>query len=312
MPRQIRPLEAAASDATTRLPTAVRAEALAAVLGDGIIRPGTLGRWRAKLGWTTEEAMRALLPLASVLARAPISDFRVGAVACCVGTRGDATRDDEALYLGANFEFVGASLSSSVHAEQAAVNRAWLDGATGLRCIATDAFPCGHCRQFLCEARSGPDGVAVFTPEGRHSLESLLPHPFGPGALDVTSRLLDPREREVVLPADFRGNELAELARGAASRSYAPYSECAAGIALRLDNGETVLGRSCETAAFNPSLSPLQSALATLGARLVEPNAIVAAVLVETAGLVSHRERDQWLLTSVAPGIVLTGVLLPA
>lgn len=312
MPRPIRPFEANATDAATRLPAPVRDEALAAVLGDGIIRPAALAGWKAEMGWTTDEAMRALLPLASVLARAPISEFRVGAVACGVGTRGTPTSGDETLYLGANFEFAGASLSASVHAEQAAVNRAWLDGATTLLSIATDAPPCGHCRQFLTEARSGPGGVTVLAPDGSQSLKSLLPHPFGPRALGMTSRLLDPGERTVVLPANLRGNELAEFAAAAASESYAPYSKCLAGIALRLDNGETVLGRSCETAAFNPSLSPLQSALSTLGARLGEPNSIIAAVLVETAGPVSHRVRDQWLLTSVAPGVSLTGVALPA
>ena len=58
--------------------------------------------------------MESLLPWAVAFAGAPVSRFRVGAVA--LGRSG-------ALYAGANLELTALPLAASVHAEQAAVDR---------------------------------------------------------------------------------------------------------------------------------------------------------------------------------------------
>lgn len=45
------------------------------------------------------------------------------------------------------------------------------------------------------------------------------------------------------------------------SQSYAPYTGCAAGIALITASGLVVSGGVIESAAYNPTLPPLQAAL---------------------------------------------------
>src|SRR5476651_1701174 len=66
----------------------------------------------------------ALLPFAAAYALTPISHFNVGAIARGI---------DGTLYFGANMEFTGAPLQQTVHAEQSAINHAWLRGAVRLR-----------------------------------------------------------------------------------------------------------------------------------------------------------------------------------
>jgi len=147
-------------------------------------------------------------------------------------------------------------------------------------------------------------------PESELPLSALLPQAFLPGALGVESRLLDPTVAALELPADAQGDDLAEHALFAAARSYAPYSGCLAGVALRLAGGQVVVGRSCENVAYNPSLSPLQSALATLAAPRVGSETILHAVGVETVGRLTHRHRDQALLAHVAPGLSLRTIVV--
>src|SRR5688572_3635647 len=98
----------------------------------------------AKIG----RLMMELLPLAGEFAVTPLSRYPVGAVAAGL-PKGDGGWCN--LYLGANFELRDVALSFTTHAEQAAVNNAWLNGEAGIQMLAVSAAPCGYCRQFLYE-----------------------------------------------------------------------------------------------------------------------------------------------------------------
>lgn len=228
----------------------------------------------------------ALLPLAALYARPPISDFRVGAVAR--GLSG-------ALYLGANIEFPGQALNASVHAEQAAVANAWMNGERGLSALAVSAVPCGHCRQFLNELASPP----VLRLPGRPAvpLSTLLPDAFGPRDLGVAGGLMEPAEHGLTLQTPD-ADPLLRAALSAANASYAPYTRAYAGVALRTADGAVFPGRTAENAAFNPSLAPLQAAVAllVLSGRRVEE--VVAAALVEHPAKASHADATRAVLAS--------------
>jgi len=238
-------------------------------------------------------ALPELLPLAARYARPPVSRFSVGAVA--QGLSG-------AVYLGANIEFPGQPLNASVHAEQSAVANAWVHGERGLSALAVTAAPCGHCRQFLHELASPP---AILLP-GRDALplSTLLPDAFGPGDLGIPDRLMQPADHGLTIDAD---DPLLRAALEAANASHAPYSRAWAGVALRTADGAVFAGRYAENAAFNPSLPPLQCAVALLllaGRRLEE---VTAAALVEHPSPVSHAGAARALLAPL--GIPVTAAL---
>jgi cytidine deaminase len=249
-----------------------------------------------------ETLMLRLLPLAAARARAPVSHFAVGAVAA--GRAADGRPG--ALYLGANLEFTGVALGCTVHAEQSAVNNAWLHGEGGLSCVALTAPPCGHCRQFLCELASAGDLQILVNREGsgakgsytKHSLGELLPAAFGPGDLGVTDRLMQSTVQR--LPINESSDPLVRAAGAAAAASYAPYTGNFAGVALRTADGDVVCGRVAENAAFNPTLPPMASALAELQ-MLRGPGElqITHAVLVEAGAAVSQHSQSAALLRSV-------------
>lgn len=55
------------------------------------------------------------------------------------------------VYFGANMEFPGASLASSVHAEQSLTANLLRHKEAAVVTVAISAPPCGHCRQFFSE-----------------------------------------------------------------------------------------------------------------------------------------------------------------
>jgi cytidine deaminase len=283
----------------------------------------------ARDGRTPDQLMDELLVAAREKAIAPISGFAVGAVA-----RGRSG----ALYLGANLELPGHPLNASVHAEQAAVISAWAHGETGIDALAASETPCGHCRQFLNELTSGGALPVLVHGKPPLTLNDLLPSSFGPADLHVTAALMShqPQHLRLVRPDDERTLAPARLdaepqdgsasehqdsrnsgypqadptteALRAAEQAYAPYGKTYAGIALALGDGSIRTGRYAESAAFNPSLSPLQTALSGLALDGIPFSRIRAAALVETAGPVSQRAATEALLATVAPGVVLTYV----
>lgn len=116
-------------------------------------------------------------------AYAPYSKFRVGAVV--VDESGNH-------FAGVNVE--NAAYGATVCAEAAAIVAAATAGVRRLESIAVvcldgaDCYPCGNCRQMLREFEV--ERVIVEAADGTvrvHALEELLPHSFGPEALESGS-----------------------------------------------------------------------------------------------------------------------------
>jgi len=233
--------------------------------------------------------MESLLPWAVAFAGAPVSRFRVGAVA--LGRSG-------ALYAGANLELTALPLAASVHAEQAAVANAWLHGETGLDALAITAAPCGHCRQFLNELEHAGSLRILIAGQPATTLGELLPSAFGPADLGVTVRLMAADNHALTLDARD-ADSLALEALAAANASYAPYTRAYAGVALRALDGTTIAGRYAESAAYNPSLPALQAALVGLALRGATRTQIAEAVMVEAEGSASQRSAAEAALATM-------------
>jgi cytidine deaminase len=245
---------------------------------------------RLAFGQEIDDLMRSSLPWAARFSDPPISGFVVGAVA--LGGSG-------ALYAGANLEFTGMPLAASVHAEQSAVTNAWLRGEREVTAIAVTATPCGHCRQFLMELGS-PERLTILIPDRPPTtLAELLPAAFGPRDLGVSGGMLANGAIELSARIDD-DDVLGQAALGAARASYAPYTRAHAGVALQTADGTIVTGRYAESAAYNPSLPALQSALVDLRLRRIERSSIVSAVMVEEAGRTSQLAAAESLLSSVS------------
>eukprot|EP01025_Chloroclados_australasicus_P022820 TRINITY_DN23374_c0_g1_i2.p1 TRINITY_DN23374_c0_g1~~TRINITY_DN23374_c0_g1_i2.p1 ORF type:complete len:374 (-),score=38.77 TRINITY_DN23374_c0_g1_i2:1452-2573(-) len=211
------------------------------------------------------ELLTMLIDPASELARPPISDFRVGAVG--LGGTG-------AIYVGVNLEFGGLPLYHSVHAEQFLIVNALHHNEKEIQYLAITAAPCGHCRQFCCELACADDVKFIFE-KSMYTLQEILPHRFGPQDLLNTSEvplLLQPQNHQLtfaqtaIQQLQQRKNDnafiqAAELALTEARRSYAPYSKCPSGVSVITKEGGVYGGGCIESAAFNPSLAPLQTAL---------------------------------------------------
>ena len=293
-------------------PATARA-ALVAALGVGpVIEAAPAQTICESLGLTRAQLMIALLPAAAAHAITPLSGFHVGAIAL-----GSTTGN---LYLGSNMEFPPHALSFSVHGEQSAMNNAWLHGEHGIAAVAVNEVPC---RQFLIEL-STSDELEILMPTAStgsdnhpHSTERLshyLHDAFGPRDLGITTRLMSPVENGLTLDPSVTdvADPLVAAALDAANSSYAPYTGDVAGVAIRTAAGTTYRGRYGENAAFNPSISPLQSALASLNMHEPPQAAyeIEAAVLVEAAsGSISRLSVTEALLDSIAPGVELTHLL---
>lgn len=263
--------------------------------------------------------MMQLLPVAKQYAVVPISGFQVGAVAAGKPMPGTGWCS---LYLGANFEVANAALSCTVHAEQSAINNAWLNGEGGVQALAVSAAPCGYCRQFLYELvgvgdlqiilPSNPTNTLPYT---MRKLTEFLPDPFGPNDLGVKGGMMDPalghHQLSLIGPAPTDAPIKAALE--AASQSYAPYktrSSCGfAGVSIQLDNeAQTIYaGRYAENAAYNPSLLPLQSALAfmTMNEKIGSACGLKRCILVEVPTRTSQRGAAETVLASYAPGVPL-------
>ncbi|KAG5559212.1 hypothetical protein RHGRI_008953 [Rhododendron griersonianum] len=156
------------------------------------------------------------------------------------------------------------------------------------------------------------DGEKDDKPINYKPLISFLPYPFGPFDLlnEQTPLLLEPHNNGLQLqiqalptsknPILCNGHlkshgkdELLEIAAlEAANESHAPYSGCPSGVALMDCEGEIYKGFYMESAAYNPSLGPVQAALvayvAAGGGSGYER--IVAGVLVEREGAAVRQE----------------------
>ncbi len=248
---------------------------------------------------TIDNLMLALMPLAQSYSHAPISNFYVGVV-----VRGESG----ALYPGANIEIPGQSLGFAVHGEQSALSNAYMHGERSVVALAVGGAPCGHCRQFIDEM--SPDGqILIVTPKnGTRKLTEILPEAFGPAALGMKDGAFPVRENAMNLAAPS-SDPLTLAAFDAAKKSYAPYSKSPAGVALRAAGGRIFRGSYMESVAFNPSLSPLQVALAAMIATRQPYSAISAITLVELQGAtISQRPVTEVVMSSITPKVKLNVV----
>jgi len=119
-------------------------------------------------------------------------------------------------------------LSPTLHAEQAAIVNAWLQGAGKIEAIAITAAPCGYCRQFLYELEGGPDvAVILLMPDladgMTYYLSDLLPQAFGPRELGSHTGLMasvdQPLNLSLPLPSD---DPIVQTAREAAETVLCP------------------------------------------------------------------------------------------
>ncbi len=249
-----------------------------------------------------DQLMLRLLPVAAAYALVPISNYRVGVVASAESDAG-AT-----LYLGANSESLGGSLSYSVHAEQSAVLSAWLNAERALSALAISAAPCGYCRQFLNELACA-EHLELLLPAGasRRPLLDFLPQAFGPGDLGVSAGLLQRGAPPLVLAAPHSDDSLLRAGLAAAQRSYAPYSGGFAGVALETQDQHLVAAPYAENAAYNPSLSPMSAALNALQTNRA-PGAerqLKRALLVEVSAKTSQLAEARAMLACYAPRLEL-------
>ena len=138
-------------------------------------------------------------------------------------------------------------------------------------------------------------------------MSDLLPQGFGPGDLGVATGLMATPGRQagdsLMWPS---GDPLVLKALEAAIKAYAPYSHNLAGCAVQVDDGRIFTGRYVENAAFNPSLSPLHTALIRLRMDGFDSDhKIRRVVLVERKTSISQRTVCESLLGSVAPDVAL-------
>jgi cytidine deaminase len=265
----------------------------------GRIPAAETGAVAASERMTVDELAIALLPVAQLFSEPPLSNFRVGAV--LRGTSGN-------LYLGANIEVPGQMLGFSVHAEQAAVANAYMQGERGVACLAITVAPCGHCRQFLNELPNAPDLTLLVKGSGAIELRALLPQPFGPKDLGVTDRLFSGKRADLEL-LEGVSDELSLAALQAAAGSYAPYTKAYSGVAVLSSMKAVYTGAYLENAAFNPSLSPLQGALVSLVMGGEKPQAIAEAVLVDLENApISQSSATRAVLDAFAPAARLRHV----
>ena len=256
-----------------------------------------------------ESLMVKLLPIATLYARVAISHFQVGAIA---KARLSNDSDEFALFMGANTEFTEQALPQTIHAEQAAVVNAWQQGAVRIDAIAVSAAPCGRCRQFLYELDTRHSlAVILQKPDGEgyttEQLPDLLPQAFGPQDLAVKAGLMSSRGYWPKLTLKtFVDDPLVRKALSAAEQTYAPYTQNFAGCAIQVSDQKIYTGSYVENAAFNPSLSPLHTAVIRLNMDGPATEGTIArAILVEKPTKISQRGVIELLLDSLAPNIRL-------
>ena len=265
----------------------------------GQISAAEVASWQKKESLTRDALMLKLLPRAQGHAHPPISHYFVGAVAS--GASGN-------LYFGQNIELPGNPLGFAVHAEQSAIANAYMCGEESIDAIAVRGSPCGHCRQFLSEV-SFDITMRVLTPDRPPAkLADLLPNAFGPRNLGFSHGVFPIKRTELSFTADSK-DLLALAALKAASQAYAPYSRSLSGAALLTSNGRIFTGSYIENAAFNPSLPPLQCALAGYFAAAPESGEIRRVVLVEgSESTISQHTTSQSTLAALAPSAHLERV----
>jgi cytidine deaminase len=137
------------------------------------------------------------------------------------------------------------------------------------------------------------------------TLAALLPMPFGPQSLGEKQGALPIRETRLSLGEEPK-EEAVIAALDAACRSYSPYTRSPSGVAATIAAGRVFAGSYIENVAFNPSLSPLQTALAGLFAAGGSAASIVRVVLVEVEDArISQNTSTRATVASLSPSASL-------
>jgi cytidine deaminase len=273
---------------------AARRDAGALADNMGAVVPGTLAAELARQHGLdgSRDVMRLLVEPARALARAPISDFLVGAVGLERGTGH--------LILGANVEFPGTHLGLTIHGEGFVATRAFSRGSA-LEAIAIgEAHPCGHCRQYLSEFSWAAE-LELIDPLGHVlRLGQLYPWPFDPACLGENGAVAG---TAWALSYDAGGPE-ALLAAG--RRAHAPYSGCPGAVMLEMEDGARVVGLSVESVAFNPTMQPVMAAAIEMIAHGYDWADVRGAVLgTVIGGAVDYRASTAEVLARCAPEVAL-------
>ena len=235
------------------------------------------------------------LLVAGSMARAPISGYRVAAVGIEAET-GD-------LVLGANLEFPGTDLGTTIHAEGFVALRARRRGSSLATLAVREAHPCAHCRQTLAESALA-DRLHIVDVAGHElSIEQLYPWPFRPVALgqpgDVAGAIVWP---DLALQDGAAPPEIAGALLEAGARAHAPYSRAPSAVALRLRNGRIASAGCVESVAFNPTITATQAALVEAAALHAQSEDVVEAWLARTAsGAADPAPGFHALIGAVAP-----------
>jgi len=281
-----------------------------------IIRSGGVLKWQQcrkicqHLSIDVEELMIRLLPVAASLSNPVVSNFKVGAV-----LRGEIKDQNGSanLYFGANLEFANQALCCTLHAEQSAISNAWVEGETCLTGVAISATPCGHCRQFLYEA-VGSNEFPILIPSddnknneiAKTCLEKLLPKAFGPLDLGGEYFFVNPSYQSHQLEIhNVENDSIVSQALAQANLSYAPYTNNFSGCLLVLNNGEVILGRSIENAAYNPSITAMVAVLSKMHLSGKNVSDVKRAILVEQVTSISEKQIAQHMLDSYGLNINL-------
>lgn len=269
----------------------VRIKTICEIAGPNLfhISPENVEKIQISLGISKEELLSTLVSLAKTSALPAISKYQVGAAG--LGKSG-------AIYLGVNIEFE-CPLNQAIHGEQCLVANLRNHNEEKLVKIALSAAPCGHCRQFLYELDMTMGELIILLPGMEpKTLAELLPYPFGPKDLGKECGLLQSKEIMISTNED----PLAAKAIEAAAASYAAHTDAKSGVAIKTKDGEIFQGCYLENAAFNPSLSPFQTAIAVLvtaGKYYADIDEIVLVEL-ETAKFSQHSFTEP-LVKEIAP-----------
>lgn len=265
----------------------------------GFISKQKISELKSTFNCELEQLLKALLPVAASFSQAPISDFNVGAIAYDAVT--------ESAFMGANLEFAHQALNLAVHAEQAAINNAWMNGAKSIDLMVITDAPCGHCRQFMNEIE-GAETLKVLLPNIETTLSNLLPHSFGPKDLGNQRRLLSEQNSEI----SAKSSKISDDLRAQLALAYAPYSKNPSAVEIvTVDHGR-FYGRYAENVAYNPSLPPMQSALSQLALAGLSLNdvEIKSITLVEFAKTCNQKAVADAVLASYQQDLDLRHVLL--
>ncbi len=283
-------IAALALDAAARHPQAVATNMGGVVPAQTV--NGLIGRFALD---GPRDLMRLLVDPARGLARPPISDFHVGAVAL--------ERETGNLILGGNVEFPGTHLGLTIHGEGFVATRAFSRGTTLGAIAIGEAHPCAHCRQYLSEFHANRD-LDLIDPLGHTlRLEQLYPWPFDPGYLGDRGA-----EPGVVRFPDLAAEAPDDLI-AAGRRAHSPYSKCPGAVALHMMDGQTITGSAIESVAFNPTMQPMMAAVIDLIAHGYAYDDIRAVTLgTVSGGAVDYEATTRELVSRLAPQAWITVV----